>query len=259
MSALDCIQLIDHTSLGDNDSNDKIKKLIDEAVGSVTLNGAQVTTAAICIWPEFVKFAKSYNSDIIVATVVNFPRGDMSIDDVVKQTAATIEDGADEIDLVINYKLLISDEEKGAEEVYKLCKAIKHVCSFRPLKVILETGMLGTSKSIHIASVAALKGGADTLKTSTGKVAVNATPEAARVMLEAIATEKPTAGFKAAGGVKSLADAQIYLNLFREITKREPTKENFRFGASSLLAVLVNELPQESKVSLIQAPTGATY
>jgi len=111
------------------------------------------------------------------------------------------------------------------------------------LKVILETGELKSVKNIRIAAEMAIEHGADFIKTSTGKVSINATPEAAATMLDVIANKNSAVGFKPAGGIRTLSDAEIYLNLAEErLGNSWVSAERFRFGASGLLDDLLNQV-----------------
>jgi deoxyribose-phosphate aldolase len=134
--------------------------------------------------------------------------------------------------------------------------SIRSVCKAPvKLKAILETGVMVEPELIRSASALALKEGADFIKTSTGKVSINATPEAARIMLEEIRASGKPAGFKPAGGVRTVADAGIYLALADEIMGAEWARpETFRFGASGLLSDIIATLSGQDA-----APTKATY
>jgi len=246
--------LIDHTSLGDNDTEDMIQKLVDAAVAEAP------HTAAVCVYPKFVPFIrglqkkdpKKYPRTLRVATVVNFPQGSSPSDEVVAATKQTVVDGADEVDMVIDYKHLKRDITTGKAAAEALVRAVRAACPSDTvkLKVIIETGELQTPELIAAASDAALAAGADFIKTSTGKVKVNATLEAADVMLRRIAFYRAAnpgcriLGFKAAGGVKTLEQAHQYLNLAAEClcggrNMRQHVDSNlFRFGSSGLLPVL---------------------
>lgn len=148
-------------------------------------------TAAICIWPRFVAQARAaFGKDhtIRIATVVNFPSGDLDVATVVAETEAAIGDGADEIDLVIPYRKFMAGDESAVAE---MIAAVRKACAAPVLlKVILETGELKDKALIRRASEIAIAEGADFIKTSTGKVAVNATLEAADIMLQAIRDSK---------------------------------------------------------------------
>jgi deoxyribose-phosphate aldolase len=229
--ALRALALMDLTDLNANSS--------DEAVGKLCANAETPhgKVAAICIWPRFVKGAKPLlkGSGIKIATVVNFPDGDEDTAPVVMETEKAIKDGAGEIDLVFPYRAFKRGESELAGEQISI---IASVCKDRALlKVILETGELRDPTLIRAASELALDEGADFIKTSTGKVQFNATPRAAEIMLEAIkASGRKDAGFKPAGGIKTVADAAVYLEIADRIMGPDWAKPStFRFGASSLL------------------------
>lgn len=229
--AAKALSLLDLTDLTDDCDAAAIERLCQQAA---TAHGH---TAAICIWPRFVKQARSLlgpNSPIRIATVVNFPSGDLPVDEVVAETRQAIADGADEIDLVIPYKALIAGDEQAVRE---MIAAVRGACA-RPvlLKTILETGELKDRDLIRNASHLAITSGADFIKTSTGKVAVNATLEAADIMLNAIRESGRNVGFKPAGGVRTVGDAALYLNLAATIHGPDwAIPSTFRFGASGLL------------------------
>jgi len=198
--------------------------------------------AAVCVWPAFVAQARRglAGSGIRVATVVSFPAGTAPLSATLGETERALGDGADEIDMVVPWRRLAAGEpEAVTEEV----AAVKATCGAAPLKAILETGELATPERIRDAADAALAGGADFLKTSTGKVPVNATPEAAAILLDAIAASGRPVGLKAAGGVKTTADAAVYLDLCdRRMGPGWATPARFRIGASGVLAALLATL-----------------
>ena len=193
-------------------------------------------TAAICIWPRFVGHAREIlrpEHVVRIATVVNFPSGDLPVAAVVEETRTAIEDGADEIDMVIPYRQLLAGDEAAVTE---MVKAVRAACPKACLKVILETGELRDSTLVRRASELAIAAGADFIKTSTGKVSVNATLEAADIMLQAIRDSRKRVGFKPAGGIGSVADADLYLRLAETIMGPNwIMPSTFRFGASGLL------------------------
>jgi deoxyribose-phosphate aldolase len=198
--------------------------------------------AAVCVWPAFVAQAKDAlkGTGIKVATVVNFPAGTAAPAEVVAETEAAIADGADEIDLVVPWSALKAGDD---DAIPAMLTAVRAACGDTTLKAILETGELADPVLIARAAEQALAGGADFLKTSTGKVAVNATPEAAEILMETICRTGSAAGFKAAGGVRSLADAALYLGLADRIMGAGwAGPKHFRFGASGLLAALLGTL-----------------
>lgn len=194
-------------------------------------------SAAICIWPRFVAQARGIlgaDHPVKIATVVNFPSGGMEIADVAAETREAIADGADEIDLVIPYRTLIAGNERAVTD---MVAAIRAECVAPVLlKVIIETGELKDVALIRRASELAIEAGADFIKTSTGKVPINATLEAADIMLRAIRQSGGKVGFKAAGGISSVADASLYLRLAETIMAPDwAMPSTFRFGASGLL------------------------
>ena len=228
------ISLLDLTNLNDD---------CDEAAVSALCAKAQTpygNTAAICIWPRFIKHAKAElgGTGIKIATVVNFPHGGEDVLDTVALTRQAIADGADEIDLVIPYKALAEGRPGFAETM--IIRVKEAIPSGRQLKTILETGALKDPELIHQAATMAIEAGADFIKTSTGKVPVNATPEAAEIMLEAIAESGKPVGFKPAGGVRSLDDAATYLTIAEKYMGADwATPATFRFGASGVLDALI--------------------
>jgi len=246
-AAIRAISLMDLTSLNDDDHDARIIALCHQAR---TLVG---NTAAVCIYPRFVGLARltlaaQGTPDIKVATVVNFPHGDGDLASVLAETRSALADGADEIDLVIPWRALKAGDEAPARALVRGCKGL---CGTRLLKVIIESGELKSPALIRAASLLAIEEGADFIKTSTGKVAVNATPEACRIMLAAIAEcgAQDRVGFKAAGGVKSAQEAGEYLAMAAGHFGDEwLVAGRFRFGASSLLDQLLVTLG-EGKMS----------
>ncbi len=233
--------LLDLTDLGDNSSQQSIEDLCRRAV---TPHGP---VAAVCIWPRFVKLARTQlvGSGVRVATVANFPGGEPDAAEAAVQTLAAFEDGADEVDVVIPWRSILSGDHAIATELVSACR--EKVPSGRRLKVILETGELGTGSMIETASRLAIEAGADFIKTSTGKVPVNATPEAARVMISSIRDSGRSIGFKAAGGIRTTRDAGDYLMIADEIMGAGwVSPETFRFGASGLLDDLLAVLQGKS-------------
>ncbi|AYD03359.1 deoxyribose-phosphate aldolase [Neorhizobium sp. NCHU2750] len=224
------LSLLDLTNLRDDCDEAAIENL---CLRAQTPYG---NSAAICIWPRFVAHARKIlgaGHPVRIATVVNFPSGDLAVADVVAETAKAVEDGADEIDLVIPYKAFIGGDEAA---VTVMVEAVRAACPHSALKVILETGELKDMLLVRRASELAIAAGADFIKTSTGKVSVNATLEAADIMLRSIRESKAKVGFKPAGGVSTVADADLYLRLAETIMGPNwIMPSTFRFGASSLL------------------------
>lgn len=224
------LSLLDLTNLRDDCDDAAIDNL---CLRAQTANGH---TAAICIWPRFVAHARSIlgvGHPVKIATVVNFPSGDLPVATVVAETERAIADGADEIDLVIPYRKMIAGDEAAVTE---MVEAVRAACPDACLKVILETGELKDRQLVSRASELAIAAGANFIKTSTGKVVVNATLEAADLMLQAIRDSRKRVGFKPAGGIGTVADADLYLRLAESIMGPNwIMPSTFRFGASSLL------------------------
>ncbi|QHQ34010.1 deoxyribose-phosphate aldolase [Algicella marina] len=234
--AMACLDL---TNLNDDCTSEDIKALCQKA------NTRHGPTAAVCIWPQFVAEAHGHllGTGIRIATVVNFPGGDDPAEEVLDLTEKAVADGADEIDMVIPYKALM---EGHPQLVPALVSRVREAAGSARVKAILETGVLGDADLIRQACTGALEGGADFLKTSTGKVAVNATPVAGRILLEAIRESGEPVGFKPAGGVKNTADAAAYLDLCDEIMGPDWARPaTFRIGASGVLTALLATLDGE--------------
>jgi deoxyribose-phosphate aldolase len=199
--------------------------------------------AAICIWPNFVSVARRVlreGSAVKIATVVNFPAGGTHVQRVVGDISEALDDGADEIDLVFPYKSFLSGDVELATDMVAEAKA---TCGDKLMKVILETGEFPHQVSIQAAARAAIASGADFIKTSTGKTKVSATPAAAETMLAVIRDTPRPIGFKPSGGIRTLADAKLYLDLADRIMGPGwATPATFRFGASGLHAVLIEAL-----------------
>jgi len=226
--ALACLDL---TSLNDADTEADVGCLCERA------QSPYGPVAAVCVWPRFAAFARrSLPANIAVAAVANFPDGSADVARAVRDTAEIVQAGAQEVDVVLPYeRLRLGDEASVAQ----LLAAVRKASDGLVLKVILETGVLVDDALIARAAQLSLSSGADFLKTSTGKTPVSATPQAARVMLRAIATDATAAGrvgFKAAGGIRSVADAATYLALCRDLLGAHAVQpRRFRIGASSLL------------------------
>lgn len=231
------LPLVDLTDLSDICTPEAIDGLCEDAQ---TRHGP---VAAVCIWPRFVAQARKClkGTGIRVATVVNFPGGDADMADVVAETKTALEAGADEIDLVIPYRALMAGDETAMCDQISTVKAL--LTPRAHLKTILETGELKDPALIEKASRLAIEAGADFLKTSTGKVPINATPEAAEIMLSVIRDSSRPVGFKVAGGVRTVEEAGAYLALADRLMGSDwVNPETFRFGASSLLRPLLRAI-----------------
>jgi deoxyribose-phosphate aldolase len=233
-TALRTLRLLDLTDLSETCSDAAVAALCGKAV---TPHGP---VAAVCVWPQFVARARDalQGSTVRTATVVNFPTGDEDIGRVVEDVEEALGDGADEIDLVLPYNALMRGDPDAARTMVATVREVAD--GGRILKIILETGALDRPATIEAASRLAIAAGADFLKTSTGKIAVSATPEAAEIMLGAIRSAGRPVGFKAAGGIRTLTDAKLYLDLADRIMGRGwAGPATFRIGASSLYDTLI--------------------
>ncbi len=242
--ALACLDL---TDLNDDCDEAAINALAARAVTSWG------SVAALCIWPRFIEQAKAALApDVRVATVICFPSGEATDEEAIAQTEEALRLGADEIDMVIPYIDLM--EGRGSV-VRSRVERVKRAAGEATVKAILETGVLAGPDLIRKASELAVEGGADFLKTSTGKVPVNATLSGAETMLTVISKADHPVGFKAAGGIRTTADAMAYLEVADRIMGEGwATPATFRFGASGLLDALTATLRGEAP-----AETGAGY
>ena len=196
--------------------------------------------AAVCVWPQFVKRAQEglKGSSVRIATVVNFPAGGEDVGRVTDDVQEALSDGANEIDLVLPYEAVRRGDLAAATEMVEAVREM--IDQNRLLKVILETGELKDAALIETASRIAIEAGADFIKTSTGKTPVSATPEAAEIMLNAIKTSGRPVGLKPSGGIRTVADAKIYLDLADRILGQGwATPQTFRIGASSVYDALI--------------------
>ena len=229
--ALRCLDLTDLTETCSDHAIDAL------CARALTPHGP---VAAVCVWPQFVKRAQENlkGSTVRIATVVNFPAGGEDVSRVSDDTQEALSDGANEIDLVIPYEAVRRGDLTVAAEMVEAVREL--VDGDRLLKVILETGELKDPKLIEAASLVAIEAGADFIKTSTGKTPVSATPEAAEIMLRAIKASGRPVGLKPSGGIRTVADAGIYLDLADQIMGPGwATPKTFRIGASSVYDALI--------------------
>ncbi len=230
---------IDLTTLEGSDNDESVKQLCKKALSFSDNHKTKYEVAAVCVYPTMVKVAKESleNSNISVASVAGaFPAGQSPIAVKVEEVKYAINQGADEIDMVISRGKLI---EGKTEIVFDEIKAIKNVCNDIHLKVILETGDLKTVENIRKASELAINAGADFIKTSTGKINPAATETAFLIMLDTIKEyyEKTgkMIGIKPAGGIRESEQALRYFCLVKEILgDKWLNNKYFRIGASSL-------------------------
>lgn len=209
-----------------------------DAAAALCERAAAASVAAVCVWPAFVEQCARQlaGTEVLVATVVNFPAGTDPPDRVAAVTAAALAAGADEIDVVLPYRAWLAGDTEAAVDVLSL---VRQETTDRTMKVIIESGELPGPSSIDRAAHLAIACGADFVKTSTGKTKVSATTDAAEVILEAIVVSGRPVGFKASGGIRTLDDARNFLDLAAVIMGPDwATPATFRFGASSLLETL---------------------
>ena len=245
------ISMCDLTTLEGRDTPGKIRQLAAKAIRPHPGNPDIPSVAALCCYPDLVTVAKKAlaGSGVKVAAVATaFPSGRSWTDLKIDETRQAVAAGADEIDMVIDRgALLCGDYAKVWDEIV----AVKEACGPTHLKVILETGELGSYDEVRRASALAIAAGADFIKTSTGKVTPAATLPVTLVMLEAIrehwnATGR-IVGMKPAGGIRTAKEAIQYLVVLHEtLGPSWMTPERFRFGASSLLNDLLMQLEKEA-------------
>jgi deoxyribose-phosphate aldolase len=243
-AATQALACLDLTRLNDGDTESDIAALCGRAQGRFG------SVAAVCVWPRLAAFARrQLPATIRVAAVASFPEGDADPARAERDAGLIADAGAQEVDVVLPWRALLEGDTNACRRVLA---ASRRASEGLTLKVILESGELKSDAVVAEASRIALGEGADFLKTSTGKTPNGATPEAAQVMLRAIAAERAhIAGFKVSGGVRTVADAARYLALVREsLGEAAFTPQRFRIGASGLLddieAVLNGEAPAAS-------------
>jgi deoxyribose-phosphate aldolase len=237
--ALDlAIRMVDLTTLEGADTPGKVRTLCAKARRPDPNDPSCPSVAAVCVYPSMVAVAVEARPGVHIASVATaFPSGQAPLPVKVADTGAAVAAGADEIDMVINRGAFLSGRYL---EVFAEIVAVKEACGDAHLKVILETGELGTYDNVRRASWLAMIAGADFIKTSTGKVSPAATPPVTLIMLEAVrdfaAATGRGVGVKAAGGIRTAKDAITYLVLVNEtVGDAWLDPDRFRFGASTLL------------------------
>ena len=239
--ALDlAVRMMDLTTLEGADTPGKVAALCSKAMRPDPSDLTVPPVAAVCIYPNLVPIAldRVQGSGVRVASVATaFPSGQSPLEIKVEETARVAEMGADEIDMVIDRGAFLSGDYA---KVYNEVRRVKEVCGNAHLKVILETGELGTYDNVRRASLLAIAGGADFIKTSTGKINPAATLPVTLCMLEAIRDVHEetgrVVGMKPAGGIRTAKQAIQYLVVLHEtLGLAWLTPDLFRFGASSLL------------------------
>ena len=254
----DCFSMMDLTTLKTDDTPASVAKLVGK-VNSFRQDYPQwPLPASVCVYPNFASVVDKERACDFNITVVSacFPSSQSFLEVKLKECELAVEQGADEVDIVLALNaFLAGDYETAAEEIRQVRSCIDAVAQRQGrkvhLKVILETGLLRTPEKIAAASFLAMEAGADFIKTSTGKVDVNATPAAAYVMCECISrfheiTGKKI-GFKPAGGISSAADALCYYSIVSTILGKEwLNKEYFRFGVSRVANSILAAVEQKT-------------
>jgi deoxyribose-phosphate aldolase len=254
----DCFSMMDLTTLKTDDTPASVTKLVSKVNAFQQSYPEWPLPASICVYPNFAAVVDKERKCDFNITVVSacFPSSQSFLEVKLKECEMAVEQGADEVDIVLALNsFLAEDYETAAEEIRQVRACIDAVAQKQGrnvhLKVILETGLLRTPEKIANASFLAMEAGADFIKTSTGKVDVNATPAAAFVMCECIAKYyKATGkkiGFKPAGGISTAADALCYYSIVSSILGKEwLNKELFRFGVSRVANNILAAVEQKT-------------
>ena len=254
----DCFSMMDLTTLKTDDTPASVTKLVNKVNSFQQSYPEWPLPASVCVYPNFAAVVNKERTCDFNITVVSacFPSSQSFLEVKLKECEIAVEQGADEVDIVLALNsFLAEDYEAAAEEIRQVRACIDAVAQKQGrkvhLKVILETGLLRTPEKIANASLLAMEAGADFIKTSTGKVDVNATPAAAYVMCECIAkfyeaTGKKI-GFKPAGGISSAADALCYYSIVSTILGKDwLNKELFRFGVSRVANNILGAVEQKT-------------
>ena len=254
----DCFSMMDLTTLKTDDTPASVAKLVEKVNAFHKSYPEWPLLASVCVFSNFAATVKEVRKEDFNITVVSacFPSSQSFLEVKLKEVEMAVEQGADEVDIVLALNaFLAGNYEVAAEEIRQVRRVIDEVAGKQGrnvhLKVILETGLLKTPENIANASFLAMEAGADFIKTSTGKVDVNATPLAAYVMCECIdiyrmATGKKI-GFKPAGGISSAADALCYYSIVSSLLGKDwLNKELFRFGVSRVANSLLSAVEQKT-------------
>ncbi|ALB02257.1 deoxyribose-phosphate aldolase [Francisella persica ATCC VR-331] len=229
------VSLIDLTQLGDNDTQVDIVNLCTKARNSLG------EVAAICIYKQFIPVVKKQlGNNLKVAAVVNIPNGDNHIDDVISEVKQALSLGADEIDLVIDYKEYLN--QGFSENSCQMMVEVKKFCKDKTLKVIIESGELKLQKMITKVCQDVIYTGADFIKTSIGRTFDGATLAAAEVILKTIKNSAKKIGFKASGGIRNYYQAVVYIELAANILSNNFVNPQ---TVSGLLDNLLNEQQEQ--------------
>lgn len=238
---------VELTSLRTTDNDESVLAMVEKVNRFAHDYPSLPHVATICTYPNYAALINdSLEVDGVEITNVcgSFPSSQTFLEVKVAETALAVKDGATEVDIVMAVgKFLSGDYETVCDEIQEL----KSICGERPLKVILETGCLGSCANIKKAAILAMYAGADYIKTSTGKEKVSATPEAVYVMCQAIREYYDETGIqiglKPAGGINTVMDAVNYYTIVKEVLGKEwLTNKWFRLGTSRLTNLLISEI-----------------
>ena len=255
----ECFSIMDLTTLSPKDTPASVKKLVEKVNSFAVDYPNYPLPASVCVYPNFASVVRKTrkNPKVHVTTVAGcFPSSQSFLEVKLREIELAVREGADEIDIVLALNsFLAGDYDTAGKEILASRECIDKVAAElgRPvvLKVILETGLLVTPERIADASFLAMENGADFIKTSTGKVEVNATPMAAYVMCQCIRKfyeqTGRKVGFKAAGGISSAMDAVCYYSIVSTILGKDwLDKSLFRFGVSRLANQLLSAIEQKT-------------
>ncbi len=255
----DCFSVMDLTSLRPNDTRSSIEKMVRKVNDFSASYPSWPLPASVCVYPNFAETVRNTrkSEDLHVTVVAGcFPSSQSYLDVKVRECELAVRHGADEIDIVLALNAFLEEDyETSSAEISAMRKAVDAEAALQGrqviLKVILETGLLVTTEAIAEASFLAMEAGADFIKTSTGKVDVNATPAAAYTMCECIgkyyeATGRKV-GFKAAGGISTAMDAVSYYSIVSTVLGKDWLDRSlFRLGVSRLANSLLSEAGQKT-------------
>lgn len=254
----ECFSMMDLTTLKTDDTPASVTKLVEKVNAFQQTRPDWPLPASVCVYPNFASTVRDSRKSDFNITVVSacFPSSQSFLEVKLKECEMAVEQGADEVDIVLALNaFLAKNHEAASEEIRQVRKCIDAAAAKQGrtvhLKVILETGLLRTPEAIANASFLAMEAGADFIKTSTGKVDVNATPVAAYVMCECIAkyyaaTGKKV-GFKPAGGISSAGDALCYYSIVSSVLGKEwLDKSLFRFGVSRVANSILSAVEQKT-------------
>lgn len=254
----DCFSMMDLTTLKTDDTPASVTKLVEKVNVFHNTFPQWPYPASVCVFSNFASTVKEVRKGDFNITVVSacFPSSQSFLEVKLREVEMAVEQGADEVDIVLALNaFLAGDYETASEEIRQVRRVIDETAGKQGrevhLKVILETGLLKTPENIAEASFLAMEAGADFIKTSTGKVDVNATPLAAYIMCECIAKYYAATGkkigFKPAGGISSAADALCYYSIVASLLGKDwLNKELFRFGVSRVANSILSAVEQKT-------------